>query len=177
MYPLLFSFHYSLYDVRKEENKKKYGTVIFVSIVYLALLSFIMINCCDLLGDLIGATPTVMGLTLSAIGTSFPNLWSSMVVARQGFGSMAISNALGSNIFNINIALGMPWFVYVLILGGKAYQDMPDHGIVLFIVILQIVNVIWGCMIALAGFRMYAWMAWVFVVMYIAIMAVVIALN
>jgi Ca2+/Na+ antiporter len=39
------------------------------------LLSFVMIQCCDGIGNFIGASPIVMGLTLSAVGTSFPNLW------------------------------------------------------------------------------------------------------
>lgn len=177
VYPLKFAFWHSLVDVRKEGNRDKYGWAILGSVIYLALLSFIMINCCDLIGNFIGATPTVMGLTLSAIGTSFPNLWASMVVARQGYGSMAIGNALGSNVFNILMALGAPWFVYVIILGGKSYRDMPDHGIVLFIVLLEFVCVIWLAMIAAAGFKMYAWMAWVFIAIYFIIMITVVSLN
>lgn len=176
-FPLLIMFHYTLLDVREGENRPKYGMVIAVCVTYLALLSYIMILCCNYLGDFIGTTPTVMGLTLSAVGTSFPNLWSSMVVARQGFGSMAIGNALGSNIFNINMALGLPWFTYVLIHGGKAYREMKDHGIVMFIVLLQFVNLIWFLMIAGAGFRMYAWMAWVFVVIYFVVLITAVALS
>ena len=40
----------------------------------------------------------VMGISVSAAGTSFPNLFASMVVARQGLGNMAVSNALGGNV-------------------------------------------------------------------------------
>ena len=43
-----------------------------------------------------------------------PSLWSSMVVARLGCGDMAVSNALGANIFSILVGLGMPWFSYAL---------------------------------------------------------------
>ena len=39
-----------------------------------------------------------MGISVSAAGTSFPNLFASMVVARQGLGNMAVSNALGGNV-------------------------------------------------------------------------------
>mmetsp|Transcript_90896 Transcript_90896/g.177893 ORF Transcript_90896/g.177893 Transcript_90896/m.177893 type:complete len:747 (+) Transcript_90896:58-2298(+) len=173
--PLKVMFHYTLYDCREPGNRDKYGTVILISVLYLALLSYIMINCCDYLGDWLGATPTVMGLTLSAVGTSFPNLWSSMLVARQGYGGMAISNALGSNIFNVNVALGLPWVLYVLIQGGSPYKEMKDEGIVFFIILLILVSIIWLGMVLACGFKMHAWMIPVFLVMYVVVLAMTIA--
>ena len=169
-FPLLFLFYYTLTDVREPKNRGKYMSVIAVCGLWLAALSYIMILCCDYLGDFIGATPTVMGLTLSAVGTSFPNLWSSMVVARQGLGSMAIGNALGSNIFNIAIALGCPWFVKGLI-DGTSYREMPDHGIVMLVLLLEFVCVIWFAMIYLSGWRVFAWMAPIFCVIYVIVLA------
>jgi Ca2+/Na+ antiporter len=47
---------------------------------------------------------------------------------------MAVANALGSNTFNINIALGVPWLCYVLKHGGRSYRQMKDDGIVMFLV-------------------------------------------
>eukprot|EP00662_Eupelagonemidae_sp_cell21_P038481 gene38481-63535_t len=61
-----------------------------------------------------GISELVMGLTVSAAGTSFPNVFASMLVARQGLGNMAISNAFGSNVFNIFVGLGFPWFLVCL---------------------------------------------------------------
>ena len=43
----------------------------------------------------------VMGLTVLAAGTSVPDLLSSVIVARQGKGDMAVSSSIGSNIFDI----------------------------------------------------------------------------
>mmetsp|Transcript_14064 Transcript_14064/g.23385 ORF Transcript_14064/g.23385 Transcript_14064/m.23385 type:complete len:785 (+) Transcript_14064:66-2420(+) len=174
---LRFMFHYTLLDVRQEKNRSKYGLMIGVCTGYLAMLSYIMILCCNYIGDFIGTTPTVMGLTLSAVGTSFPNLWSSMVVARQGYGNMAICNALGSNIFNICVALGLPWFVFLLIRAGKPYDEMKDHGIVMFVVLLEAVCVIWIGMIVGSGFRMLAWMAPIFIVIYFIVLITAVALS
>ena len=75
LYPLKFMLHHSLPDVSGKDGRKKYVSCIFVAVVWLAILSFIMIQCCDELGKFIGASPVVMGLTLSAVGTSFPNMW------------------------------------------------------------------------------------------------------
>jgi K+-dependent Na+/Ca+ exchanger-like protein len=177
-YPLSFMFEYTVVDVRvSDQNRAKYPQIICICVGYLAALSYIMILCCDYIGSWIGTTPTVMGLTLSAVGTSFPNLWSSMIVARQGYGNMAIGNALGSNIFNICIALGLPWLIKNIVLGGKPYQEMKDDGIVMFIVLLEFVCVIWYAMIAAYGFKIYAWMAWVFIVIYFVVLITAVWLS
>jgi Ca2+/Na+ antiporter len=75
VYPLKFTFYYTLADVHTKQGRDKYVGCLVMSIVWLALLSFVMIQCCDGIGNFIGASPIVMGLTLSAVGTSFPNLW------------------------------------------------------------------------------------------------------
>ena len=169
-------FHYTLVDVRIASQRHRYGWMIGMSAIHLALLSYLMILCCNYLGNWMGTTPTIMGLTLAAVGTSFPNLVSSMIVARQGYGNMAICNALGSNVWNINVALGLPWFLFLLIRNGKPYDAMQNDGIVMFIVLLEIICVIWFMLIAMNGFRIIAWMAYVFIIIYIIVMILAIAL-
>ena len=61
----------------------------------------------------------VMGLTITAGGTSLPNLFASVIVAKQGLGNMAVSNAFGSNTFNIFVALALPWLVGAINDGGS----------------------------------------------------------
>lgn len=58
---------------------------------------------------------SVMGLTFLAAGTSLPEAVSSVIVTAQGYGSMGISNSIGSNIFDILLCLGLPWFIKTLI--------------------------------------------------------------
>jgi Ca2+/Na+ antiporter len=60
----------------------------------------------------VGISDFIMGVVFAAAGTSFPNVFASMVVARQGLGNAAISNALGGNVFNIFMGLGFPWLCY-----------------------------------------------------------------
>ena len=98
-------------DVRAEGNKEKYLQTIATSVFWLALMSFVMTECLEKLGLLLGIDAMVMGITFSAAGTSFPNVFASMLVARQGLGNAAISNALGGNVFNIFMGLGLPWFL------------------------------------------------------------------
>ncbi len=54
-----------------------------------------------------GIRPLMIGLTIVAFGTSAPEFFSSAVAALENQASIAIGNALGSNIFNIGMALGI----------------------------------------------------------------------
>ena len=84
-------------------------------------------------------------------------LYSSMLVARQGLGDMAVSNAFGSNTFNICIALGLPWLMHVLTDGMEPYDKMQDDGIVLMLILLVIVLVIFYVVIMLCDWQIQLW--------------------
>ncbi|NKX43431.1 calcium/sodium antiporter [Roseicyclus persicicus] len=55
----------------------------------------------------IGISETVIGLTVVAVGTSLPELATSIVAARRGEAGLALGNILGSNVFNILAILGL----------------------------------------------------------------------
>lgn len=93
----MFSYrYYTVADVRIPGQENKYARAIFMSIFYLALFSYIMTYSMELLGPFFGVSPFIMGVVFGAAGTSFPNVFASLVVARQGLGNEAISNALGN---------------------------------------------------------------------------------
>ena len=54
-----------------------------------------------------GLSQTLIGLTIVALGTSLPELVTSIVAARKDEGDMALGNVIGSNIFNILLILGV----------------------------------------------------------------------
>ncbi len=54
-----------------------------------------------------GLTETLIGLTIVAVGTSLPELVTSVVATRKGETSLAVGNAVGSNIFNVMFILGI----------------------------------------------------------------------
>ena len=55
---------------------------------------------------LLGVSEAVVGLTLVALGTSLPELATTIVAAARGHGELALGNAIGSNIFNVFGVLG-----------------------------------------------------------------------
>ena len=48
-------------------------------------------------------------LNLFPAGVSVPDALSSIAVIKEGYGDMAVSNAVGSNVFDILVCLGLPW--------------------------------------------------------------------
>ena len=54
-----------------------------------------------------GLSQTLIGLTIVALGTSLPELVTSIVAARKNEVDMAVGNAVGSNVFNILMVLGI----------------------------------------------------------------------
>jgi K+-dependent Na+/Ca+ exchanger-like protein len=57
------------------------------------------------------------GLVLVALGAEIPDMIQSVTVARRGYGSMATSNCIGSQITNILVGLGLPWFISIAATG------------------------------------------------------------
>jgi cation:H+ antiporter len=55
----------------------------------------------------VGVSERVVGLTIVAIGTSLPELATSIVAARRGHSDIAVGNVVGSNIFNVLLCLGV----------------------------------------------------------------------
>ena len=68
----------------------------------------------------------IIALTVLAAGTSVPDLISSIIVARQGRGEMAVANAVGSNIFDILVGLGLPWAIAIVVLGTDVHVGVDD---------------------------------------------------
>ncbi len=58
-----------------------------------------------------GMSETLVGLTIVAIGTSLPELITSVVASRKGESGIAVGNVVGSNIFNILFILGISGFI------------------------------------------------------------------
>lgn len=59
------------------------------------------------LARILGVAEAVIGLTVVAVGTSLPELATSLVAARKGHGAVAIGNVIGSNLFNLLAILGI----------------------------------------------------------------------
>jgi len=101
----------SIPDCSEEGNKHKYFLTFSMSIFWIGVLSYYMVEWAAKLGCILNIHPAIMGCTLLAAGTSVPDAIGSLLVAKQGKGDMAVSNAIGSNVFDILLGLGIPWLL------------------------------------------------------------------
>lgn len=113
--PIVFPLWLTLPDTRKKSSKKFFVITFVGSIVWIAVFSYLMVWWATVTGDTVGLPPEVMGLTFLAAGTSIPDLITSVIVARKGFGDMAVSSSVGSNIFDVTVGLPFPWFLYTCV--------------------------------------------------------------
>jgi K+-dependent Na+/Ca+ exchanger-like protein len=92
---------------------------LLMSVVMIAFFAIIMVELAEIFGKSLGIPDVVMGLTILAAGTSVPDLLSSVIVAQQGQGDMAVSSSIGSNIFDVAFGLPLPWLVFNLVSMGS----------------------------------------------------------
>lgn len=123
------------------QNQKLYLVTFFVSLIWITILSYFMVTLMEKIGCAWGISSFIMGITFLAMGTSVPDALGSISVAKEGEGDMAVSNAIGSNVFDICIGLGFPWFLATLIDGeGRtikaATESIIASATILFLVVV-----------------------------------------
>lgn len=119
--PLMIPMWITIPDPQDEKRKKFFPIAFIVSIVWIAVFSYFMVWWATLVGDTFGISDAVMGLTFLAAGTSVPDLITSVLVAKEGKGDMAVSSSIGSNLFDVTVGLPLPWLLYTII-NGKAME-------------------------------------------------------
>jgi K+-dependent Na+/Ca+ exchanger-like protein len=102
-----------------EERPKLFVVTFFLCIASIGGLSWILVEQIIVMGHVLSISPTFLALTVLAAGTSIPDLIGSVVVAKQGRGDMAVSNAVGSNVFDILFGLGLPWVIALSLKPGS----------------------------------------------------------
>jgi len=156
-----------LEKIRKKE--RGYQATFLLSILWIGVICIFMVELAERIGCLIGIKSLFMGLTVLAAGTSIPDALGSIASAKRGMGDMAVANAIGSNVFDILIGLGLPWFLRGVIY-KEAYMVLVDDlkifiGILfstIFITLLAFVVTKWKLGPALGKMLLAAYFAFLF---------------
>jgi len=77
-----------------------------------------------------------------------------VIVARQGRGKMAISNVFGSNVFDILIAMAIPWALRYEVMGTQQLIKMDADGFGTAVVILACVIMFYVACVVIGKFRL-----------------------
>lgn len=116
-----------IFRVAKEDNEQAPPEAIAAEMPVLRAIGLVLLGVAALflggkwvvegaikLASLFGMSETFIGLTVVAIGTSLPELVTSIIAARKGNTDVAVGNAVGSNIFNLLWILGISSLIHPL---------------------------------------------------------------
>lgn len=100
-----------LWEYTMPSAENHYWLLFALSIFFIGACTYVMVDATDRIGCILNLPQFVMGMIFLAAGTSIPDALGSVAVAKQGEGDMAVANALGSNVFDIMLGLGLPWLI------------------------------------------------------------------
>ncbi|KAM3608596.1 uncharacterized protein V6R79_001431 [Siganus canaliculatus] len=160
--PIIIPLWLTVPDVRNQKSRRFFAFTFLGSIMWIAIFSYLMVWWAHQVGETIGISEEIMGLTILAAGTSIPDLITSVIVARKGLGDMAVSSSVGSNIFDITVGLPVPWLLYSTT-HGLAPVAVSSNGlfcaiVLLFLMLLFVIISIASCkwkMNKALGFTMF----------------------
>ena len=93
-----------------------------------------------------------LGFLLVAVGAEIPDTVQSVTVARRGYGSMAVGNAIGSQIVNICIGLGVPWTISA---ASNKPVNITEHSAIQRSVYFQVANIVFITSLLLGPVLLY----------------------
>ena len=109
-----------------KEEPRSYGKLMVYLIVGVAGIIIggqLAVDGATNLARILGLSETLIGLTVVAIGTSLPELVTSIVAAKKNENEIAMGNVIGSNLFNIFFILGISAFLNPISVAQTALID------------------------------------------------------
>ncbi|CAB0029655.1 unnamed protein product [Trichogramma brassicae] len=132
-YPINAVLLITIPDCRRPSLKNYYPLTFLMCVVWIALMSYVVGWDITIIGDTLMIPDSVMGLTFLAAGMSVPEAVSSVIVTNQGQGNMGISNSIGSNVFDVLLCLGLPWFIkscFFPTRAGEHFVQINSDGLI-----------------------------------------------
>jgi len=91
----------------------------------------------------------------------------SIVAAKQGSGSMAVSNAIGSNVFDILVGLGLPWLVQTAFVEPGSSITLATDNVLIPVIILLVTLVTVVAAFAISKWKLTRKLGLVLILIYI----------
>jgi len=106
-----------------------YPLSFIISFAWIAGFSFVIAEIVEQWVRETHVSQAFFGVTLIAIGAEIPDTIQSVSVAKRNYGSMAISNCIGSQIVNLCIGLGLSWLIGILVTPGLKPITLTSSGV------------------------------------------------
>lgn len=173
--PLMIPMWITIPDPQDKAREKYFPIAFLVSILWIAIFSYFMVWWATVAGVTLGISDAVMGLTFLAAGTSVPDLITSVLVAKEGKGDMAVSSSIGSNLFDVTVGLPVPWLLYTIIFGRA--MEVNSVGIGCSIGMLFVMLLLVFCSIIVFKWEMTKPMGGIMLVLYVIFVIVSLGLS
>ena len=154
-------------DEEEEKSPKPWWlNAIFVVLGLIGIIvgGNLVVNNASAVATKLGMSELLVSLTIVAVGTSLPELVTSIVAAKKGENDIAVGNAIGSCLFNIVLILGISSTIYPV--GLELYQLVD--------VIVMIVSVVLIFVFAYKSYKINKWQGVVLILLYVAYLAYII---
>ncbi|XP_078117523.1 sodium/potassium/calcium exchanger 3-like [Sander vitreus] len=135
-WPVSVLLYFTIPDCNLPRWERWYLLTFLSSTLWIALFSYLMVWMVTIISYTLGIPEVIMGITFLAAGTSVPDCMASLIVARQGMGDMAVSNSIGSNIFDVLLGLGFPWALRTLVVSYGSVVTINSRGLVYSVILL-----------------------------------------
>ncbi|KAI0229303.1 Sodium/potassium/calcium exchanger 3 [Lamellibrachia satsuma] len=152
--PIKIVLYYTVPNCREPRWQGWFMVTFVNSIVWIAIFSYLMVWMVAVIGFTFGIPDSIMGITFLAAGTSVPDAMASVMVARQGQGDMAVSNTIGSNVFDILIGLALPWFIQTALVSAGSTVAINSNGLVFSVVLLFLTVILTISAVHFGGWRL-----------------------
>lgn len=113
-------------EIPDEMKDEPVWRLLFAAVAGLALIvwgSNVTVDAATTIARIMGASERFIGLTIVALGTSLPELFTSVSAARKGKADIAIGNIVGSNIFNILFVVGISSLITPVVFASNFVID------------------------------------------------------
>ncbi|XP_075959548.1 sodium/potassium/calcium exchanger 3-like [Anarhichas minor] len=135
-WPLSVLLHFTIPNCNLPQWERWYLLTFLSSTLWIAIYSYLMVWMVTIISYTLGIPEVIMGITFLAAGTSVPDCMASLIVARQGMGDMAVSNSIGSNIFDVLLGLGFPWALRTIVVSYGSVVTINSKGLVYSVILL-----------------------------------------
>lgn len=114
---------------QKEAEKRFKSNIALVILGLLGVIfgSSLVVDNAQLIAEALGVSERVIAMTIVALGTSLPELITTITASRKNEQELMVGNAIGSNIFNICFVLGLP----IVIFGGLSVANFSSFDLIM----------------------------------------------
>ena len=152
-----------------ESNKPWWVNILLIlgGVTGIVLGGTFVVDSAEFIAGKLGMSTNLISLTIVAVGTSLPELVTSIVAAKKGENDIAVGNAIGSCLFNIVLILGLSSIIYPVSL---QWNQLIDFGVMFVSVLLIFI-------FAFKSYKVNKWQGILFISCYIGYLTFIIVRN